>query len=450
MSKKKAPSLFFAPQSPYICTIVDQNDGDDKPDIAELAGQGLGLGCNPYERAAITRIIKDHERHFEEEEQSSSKINLSKLYRQAVADCLEGWSQEMDDKEGGDEESRENFEMLKNMSIIMHVSDVFLPLLVKHHDSWSGEDPYDTPGAATAATVRYLRYNHVPPAETLVSSSVDEMLESMHPEQFEDGTTYWTYLEGLVVRGCLEDAWRVLSAHSYYKITTAQDSSDDPFVNDKIRMMRDEFHALRDILLRAPLPAGRTDAFDQDLGEKAALPEETTEEVDYFLDDLYVSASDYQYWDTMSNETHLDNPAIQKHKIWRSYVEQKRHSLPIVRRIPQLGPIVAILVGDLSGAMFQSWGERLLAELLYCKPEVTPSRISVRARKIVPDFVPDGQLGNLEVLFDIMEGNPGQAIATMQELGGLSAAALPSTLVSLWMIRRAVLWSASQSEGLFH
>jgi hypothetical protein len=43
--------------------------------------------------------------------------------------------------------------------------------------------------------------------------------------------------------------------------------------------------------------------------------------------------------------------------------------------------------------------------------------------------MPEGYVKNLAVIASIMDGNAAEAVASMQSLGGMSAAALPSTLV---------------------
>ena len=86
-------------------------------------------------------------------------------------------------------------------------------------------------------------------------------------------------------------------------------------------------------------------------------------------------------------------------------------------------------MGDLSKASFATWAEKLLAELLYKRPDMKPCNMSRRARRIVQDFDETLIPPQVDALINIMEGNAGEAIELLFDYGAGSGAALPAALV---------------------
>jgi len=92
------------------------------------------------------------------------------------------------------------------------------------------------------------------------------MLDSTQPEQFDDGSLYWKYVQTLVLRGCLQAAWEALSNHSLF--VTCMQSADsyagdhDPYYAAKMDEIKEGFLVIRELMMRAPLPGGRNDEYD--------------------------------------------------------------------------------------------------------------------------------------------------------------------------------------------
>jgi len=226
------------------------------------------------------------------ESSAAQPLRLKRLfqsYRGAVRDCLAGWSSDIiaatttttsaagsssndgDGKDGGgermyvdDEEKeeisreedtantkvvdRENFALLQSTHTVMHLSEIFLPLLLLEeeggtigtygYDSMAIGSPMEAPGIASAETVRFLRYNLMPSVQAQLESYVgsaqfsieEELLEAKYPDQQRFGAAsagngdegddeyddddniapYWYLVELLVLRGCLEEGTLLL------------------------------------------------------------------------------------------------------------------------------------------------------------------------------------------------------------------------------------------------
>jgi hypothetical protein len=262
--------------------------------------------------------------------------------------------------------------------------------------------------------------------------SVIEMIDSVYPEQFGDGTLFWKLVESLVIRGSLDHAWHVLSKHSSYAqaVLRMQEEGEpeDPYLAGALNEIILEFQTLRDILLRAPLPGGRTEQFD-DATTNVAMFEDIYD-TNYIIEDMYgVNPSDYKYWEMdMNVGDELDSLALRKHQQWQDYVREQRHSFSLSRRMPQIDSILAILTGDFSNVEFTSWAEQFAAELLYLKPDLCPRSFSARAGRIIAKF-DESSNPLLSAMLSIMDGNVGMAINLIWMMGGASGAALPSTIV---------------------
>jgi hypothetical protein len=470
-------AMSWDPRSPHALLLPQIEQ--DKSAAVDTFLSHAGTGCNSHELAALMKILQAHEQYYagagvqvRVDERVVERLSLKQLsqeYRNALCDCLAGWEME----EANDEMAGNNngggalsmsIDILRAMYSVMHLSDIFLPLNMpstqsSHLDYNSYlQDPFDTPGFCTADTVRYLRYNQVSEPEAVDPVGIREMLDSMQPQEFDGGALYWKYLTSLVLAGCLEKAWSVLSRHSLYMtaMTTSTDD-EDTYYAASMEETRQGFHDVMEIFLRAPLPGGRNSDYDDVMG----TPDWQEQDVDegsnvkqnvdsYLLEGLDVAGQDYKFWESGSDAStsassasgarasadypmlYSPDAAIRKHRQWREYVRERRLSFSLTRRIPEIDALLAILTGDFSGAVvFESWAERLLAELLYRQPDLRPRHLSARTRKIIKDCTGEdaSKNGILVAIVSIMDGNAGQAIEAMYLLGGGSGAALPSTLV---------------------
>jgi len=222
-------------------------------------------------------------------------------------------------------------------------------------------------------------------------------------------------------------AGNVLTAHSLYTKANGFDMDVDPDFAAKAHEIRLGFLQLKELLLLAPLPGGRTDEFDE---------ENNTNEIEdifetYTMDGIDIAATDYKFWE--SDSAYGDFPmsfspesAMRKHRRWQEHVESVRVSSSLAHQIPEIDGLLAVLMGDFGYATFSSWPEQLCAELLYKTPDLRPINCSKRARKIMKDF------GDVrDAVISIMEREAGKAIEQIYLYGGGSGAALPSTLVRI-------------------
>jgi hypothetical protein len=557
------------------------------------ADSGYAMSCNAHELAALHAILKAHDEYHAnmqlllQQQQGGGGggttmllpafQSLSRACRAAVLTCCEGWEQEIVElqeqqaEEDAIQESVENLDLLKTMHAILHLSDIFLPLLPTSSSSSSSSSDYDMvdsdaferPGVVTADTIRYLRYNHLDYAVALYDPvAMAEMLEnSMQPEEYTvelpGGTLvnlYWSYIATLVKRGCLEKVWETLQLHSLYRTAMSalaleqeqqqQDNNNgdnddvletdnDEYYLQTMKNVRNGFFILRMVLLRAPLPAGRNDEYDTALlggtppefvehqddheidpgdyydDSSSDIDNNTDMDYNHFLQGLDVAPRDYKYWEesmgtAATNATAaaaagagMDLPilmsasgtatAMRKHATWQRFVQDLRPHFALSRRIPELDThVLAILAGDFEnaygmsssggssrsngvgdsdgngtgntvGVPFASWVERLCAELLYKRPNLSPRELHSVTRRTMKQFMGisssssgrrrGGDKKNDDndeterllmeqspmavMILQIMQGRAGQAIENMYLLGGGSGAALPTTLVSV-------------------
>ena len=412
-----------------------------------------GKGCNDHELAALTKMIRSHEEYLEKQGDATNDRAFAALkalsvqYRRALRVCLDDWREDIDHNDG-DGIDKKNYDLLRTMLSLLHISDIFLPLLVRRepYEMMAYEsNQLDGPGVATADTVRYLRHHLLgKPCGEYDDAVLDEMLKSAFPEEFGDGQLYWKYVTKLLLRGCLEEVWEVLSKHSWYKKSARAaeypqedaENREQSHLQARLEEAYYDFMVLKDILSRAPLPGGRNTLFDDGL----TSPEEDNDIDDaaYHLDDLDIDPSDYTLWElgvmseTPGEAFTAESAAIERHKLFTNYVKDlRRRGFRLCRRVPEIQGILSILCGDFSVVVFDFWAEKLCAELLYCHPNLRPSRISERARSIMKECpVEEDAKMHYECLLDIMEGNAGRALQMMWVAGGAGQAALPNTVVS--------------------
>jgi len=430
-------ALWFEPQNPSQLTLAEPTT-DGIGINTYLLRADAGMGCNDFETTALMKIITAHEEHFQDD--SSSMKDLSQQYRSALCECLERWYESIDvlaEKEGNQQlvqDESTNLDISTQIHSIIHLSEIFLELLAP---SWDNGDLFDKPGRVTADMVRFLRSNMSAVQSIAPPDVLNEMVDSQYPELFqaegfEEGELYWMIFERLLVRGCLEGVWELLKEHSLYRTVM-----EDPM--QQHGEIRNEFRILRMLLLRAPLPGGRNDRFDNAVGDEPVF-DETIEDMDLSDDDFVVMATDYQLWEVNDGRTNVeagDTPlffsadkASRRWREWKQQVQNVHRTTRLKARIPQLERAFSILMGDLDNAQFESWKEQLCAELLYCTPEIRPRNMKPRALAIMRSMG-GGPSDNIDQsLLEIMNGDAGEAITAVADEGGAAGAALPSALVS--------------------
>jgi len=252
----------------------------------------------------------------------------------------------------------------------------------------------------------------------------------------------------------------VLERHSAY-VDAMENKNEDStsYLSGSYQEIRDGFNELRYMMLRAPLPGGRTNRFDDGDNNNNEEEEETYDDADdgsgrfYELD---VGPADYKYWDVLAgnygddaDETSMmmtaayggqyignDNPAFRAYDTWKNYVQQRRRNFPLSQQFPRIGTIMAYMSGDLSSARFETWQEKFCAELLYVNPKYCPRDFSIIIKRTMKSVAGGGRRSidrstkdKANIMLNIIDGNAGKAIEIMSVMGGMSSAALPSTLV---------------------
>lgn len=362
-----------------------------------------GVGANSHETSCLMKVIDCQAEFFTATQQSSKKrslINLSQEYRRALRSCLAGWNDTTSDQE------TEALELLQLTYAVTHLSEIFLLHNNQH-----------VPGALTAHMVRYLRLHHMD--DIVASEQVDALLQSSMPDQVAGGGLYWKTLQSLVLRGNLDDAWALLSRHSVCQRSFSNQATQavlDDYHASIQKQDREGFTTLRAVLLSAPLPGGRSDANDDEL-EDNYNEYDTTQLLEG------VQRNDHQLWDVSSLLGFNPHAAVAIHKRWKKEVLAMGPLSGLLRRIPQLTSILSIINGDFSTTVFESWAERMCAELLYIRPDLRGDDLHTRAKRCM-----SGEPMQ-DVILSVMEGNAGRVVETLYQVGGSSGAALPATMV---------------------
>jgi hypothetical protein len=444
---RKVPAMAWDPRAPatLLLPTVDNHDNNKDGVPSSFSMNKIishdGVGCNTHETSCLMNLLDANEVYLESKAGNLALKSLSKVYRKALCGCLEGWEKELasksDDVNADVAVHMENLELLKIAYAVTHLSETFLLLAPNDSVFDYHENTSLLPGAVTADTVRYLRLHHMGDASAGADESVvDQMLDSFHPDQFRDGTVYWKLVVSYLVRGCLEEAWALLSRHSICR-RSFDDTIEalDEYHESTLAEDREGFLALRDILLSAPLPGGRNDEHDDD-NEEAQGEEE---EVQDYLEGIPASA--YLLWETgqASREgaggdypaSFNPHAALHVYRNWQQALMAFPALHKLQRRVPQLNNLLAILSGDFKGIEFDSWAEALCAELLYKLPNLRPDDMNVRAARVMEAHGTSTKGGFEEVVLSVMKGNAGRVIQVMHELGGGSGAALPAVIVSV-------------------
>jgi hypothetical protein len=340
-----------------------------------------GIGAHAVETSTLLQIL--------------SSSNETKNTRQVLYQCLQEWESSSSDSDNSGEEdtptSASSLEALKLLYAVTHLTETHVL----------------TANPTMADTIIFIRQHFM-----TVMDLPALLGDTRHPEEYP---LYWKTLQSLILRGCTQDAWHLVSHHS-----ACQRAFDSGKRTDDQR----GFLALRAILESAPLPGGRTDYDD-------VVPlDDEDEDTDVLLEG--VGRLDYQLWTT--------NPmaAMASWRQWqRTLGDQlsypKSGLVHLLSREPRLQSIIHILQGDLSTASMESWSEALCAELLYVRPNlnVKPD-LAVRMQQAIAASQQQQQQDNNsfeQVVISILQGDAGQVVEILFRLGGGSGAALPATMV---------------------
>eukprot|EP00980_Cylindrotheca_fusiformis_P028614 scaffold22620_cov131-Cylindrotheca_fusiformis.AAC.9 len=420
-----------------------------------------GIGCNEQERAALMDLLDAQDSYLESNVGNPHDLlSLSKAYQRALAECVQRWEEELNSTAAapgqGDsamEEDtlpavQESLELLKISYAITQLSETFLLLPASDHVMDYYETTSNLPGAVTAETVRYLRFHHLPAVSDFIDpETYQDLMASYQPEEFDGtGELYWKLMERHVVRGNLEDAWALMTRHSLCRQCTEADyDSLDDYTAATLDENRAGLEALRAILLSAPLPGGRSDAFDASFGDDSMQDDDPNS----YIEGIPPSA--YRLWETTSSRrrrrlgsvagdiptTYNSHVAKQVYNGWKQSIRSIPALNKLKRRMPQVAKILAIMEGDLSKVEFDSWAEEFCAELIYQIPELQLVDMHIRASRVMKlysseeeeDVSSSSQVE--EVILSVMKGNGGRVIEALHQLGGGSGAALPAVMTSL-------------------
>ncbi len=467
----KSPATLLLPTS-----IASGEDGSEEKRAVNFASCDTGIGCNTFESSAIMNLLDARDAYLDERKTSSTPHQalrqLSRGYRKALADCIDEWSNDLEQRDEKSEEKTQSekqnnelvdLDLLRATYAITHLSEIFLmsPSGPQDHNGMIENmaygyenDMWNLPGAVTADTVRYLRKHHFGDIYNLFDPSVvDKIYELWQPDQEDngDGNEYWKMVEAYVMWGCLEDAWDLLSHHSivsrYMERKSELDADGSPFNDYQTAALAEDgegFRALMSILLSAPLPGSRTNASDDgfDTSENKTgdsyNPSETKEEL---IDGIPNSA--YRLWEPNSGIGDSNNSstgyyvnfepktAYHVHRHWKQAIDTLPALKRLRQRIPQLNTILALLTGNFRDIEFNSWQEEMCAELLYKNPNIRLMDINVRAAALVQRHANDTDEKNSidEMMLNIMRGNAGEVLKALHGFGGGSGAALPAVMV---------------------
>ncbi|CAJ1954443.1 unnamed protein product [Cylindrotheca closterium] len=478
---KKGNAVVWNPHNPASLLVPTVRGESDGAFATNTFLSHDGVGCNDHERTAVMDLLDAQDAYLQSPTGPQALLSLSKSYRRALSNCLQGWEDELlsseqqddaaDAQDGSISSNLENLELLKVAYAVTHLSETFLLLPANDQVMDFYESTTNLPGAVTAETVRYLRLHHMTEAsDFLDEETLDNLFQSIQPDQWEGtGAVYWQLLEKYVVRGNLEDAWGLLTRHSLCRRCTeaiaaaASNSSSnvlaglDEYTAASLQEDREGLEALRAILLSAPLPGGRTDQFDAVLADDDDYRKHGGDDGQEFDEDdpnnCYIEGiplSAYRLWETSSKRRGKgDMPSAYNDQyskqVYRSW-QQSIRSLPaldkLCRRMPSLRKILDILNGDFSKVQFDSWAEQFCAELLYKAPDLRLVDMNIRAMRVIEQhnkndsqMMSDESGGGMsefeEVVLSVMKGNAGRVIEVMHQLGGGSGAALPAVMTSL-------------------
>mmetsp|Transcript_458 Transcript_458/g.778 ORF Transcript_458/g.778 Transcript_458/m.778 type:complete len:896 (-) Transcript_458:52-2739(-) len=485
--KSPATLIFASHSSPKSSDDSNNINAKDKLTVSLNAFvSDSGIGCNAEETSALMRLIdardEYHESHATTKQGGGIHPKaLCKTYRRHLVECLQQWEIRLQDADmiGEDQEKEketspslkadeENIELLKLTHTIVQLCETFLlngddnddDFRMNTHPNVYMVGSTSTSGIVTADTVRYLRYNHMADENSFVKMKLgqDMDLEKFmgmdQPEYYdplssatdeEQGLTpYWCLIRKLVLRGCLNEAWAVLSRHSACKKSNkamAENLENGGYIDAIVKEDCDAFVLIKALLLSAPLPGGREDIYDDgfDYEQRDEMMEQDQEEL---LGGIPIDA--YKQWDANSRGRDFNVHAIMNvFKMWKIHVKEMINShrplRNLMRRIPMLQTCIWDTILNTLKCFRDDdvWSERLNAELLYVQPDILKEDIYVRAKDYLQQCatVDSGRntiTSDVEhILLQIMKGNAGVVIQALSSYGGGSSAALPAAMTAL-------------------
>jgi len=392
---------------------------------------------------------------------------LIKIYRRHLVECVQQWEGRVSDMEDGgssalplsltlgeDARMKEevSVDLLKVTHTITHLCETYL--LDEEED---GMTSMATTGIVTADTVRYLRYNHIMDADAYLQTKMGDdmdmgtLLDMNQPEYYDPSssddamgignsgqqmTPYWCLLRKLVLRGCLDEAWAVLSRHSACRRSSEIDRSSGGYVDPTVMEDNEAFALIQALLLSAPIPGGRNE--DNDDGLELSSDEVEEQEL---LEGMPPDA--YKQWDTHAQDVEFNIHAIMNlYKSWKSTVaEMIKINTPLrnlTRRLPMLKTCLWDVILNTAKSFQEDdvWAERLTAELIYVRPQICKEDVHIRATDHMESCSSlghrDENMANVEnILLQIMKGNAGAVIQALNIYGGGSSAALPAAMSAL-------------------
>ena len=432
-----------------------------------------GVGCNTFESSALMKLLDARDAYLKHDPDAVGTYpamnKLCQAYCQALSECAVEWEDyrvakdaeaaedgmETDEKDPEPSTGAEALELLRLVYALTQLSGVFLILPGKKGpkdmvgaaaggstDMVMYEDKMSMPGAVTADTVRFLRRHALGAADDpdeFDPAAVDEMRDSVQPDQYDGGDIYWKMVENLMIRGCLEEAWVMLSNHSMLtrslEMEEEHDESMDDYLQKSLEQDREGFELLRRILLSAPIPGGRNN--DSDGG----FPEDAVGSTGPIVDEELIEgipSSGYRLWDTTESDQYSSEYSLHfepyvAHQLWETWRQAIKLSPELQRlrnRIPQLSKLMDLLSGDFRQIQFSKWSEELCCELLYKNPDIHLVDMCAMTERVMEN---DGNAisKNLDKgVVRIMNGNAGEVIKLAHQLGGNSGAALPAVVVS--------------------
>ena len=498
---KSSATLLVPTIADSIIDGVDAGQKNNSNMVMNFVLCDNGSECNTFESSAIMNILDARDAYLDEMKSNSSNgahhhqalHQLSREYRKALANCIGEWSEDLEKRrEASNEELQQQSQdddialyLLRATYAVMHLSEIFLLLpssqddrnrMINNTGHGYQNDVWNLPGAVTADTVRYLRKHHFGDIEDLFDPSVvDNLHQLWQPDQYghddSNGNEYWDLIEAYMLRGCLEDAWTLLSHHSIVRRFVEMEydgNTNGSGLNDyqaaSLAEDREGFGSLRNILLSAPLPGSRNNESDEgfeDYEEKQTKKDDNQNErnnndnpatvEEEFIEGIPTSA--YCLWETGSGkgstnfrtgDYHVNfepNAANQVHQYWKQTIAINPSLQRLQRRIPQLNRLLALLGGNFRDFEFTSWQEELCAELLYKNPSIRLVDMNVRAAALLQKHAQDSNNGSKdgnsgndaidETVLTIMKGNAGEVVKAMHEFGGGSGAALPAVMVRI-------------------
>jgi len=222
---------------------------------------------------------------------------------------------------------------------------------------------------------------------------------------------YWQILEHYVSIGYTKLAWRMLMKHSR-------------FLTCHGTQLEQGFMDLCILLNCAPLPGGTTWGDEED--------EQSDDATNIYPSPF--SPTSYKEW---MNASTISSSAKLNWSHWSNfaktcYVRGLRNGLEQV--IPELRRTLHLLAGEGLHNDYNtesndvSWQSLLLYDLLYKNPSILPRDISYK----VKSYMNQSSSQNEDTtLLNIMNGDAGQVVLGLYELGGRSGAALPTSMNAL-------------------